>query len=272
MRHSLALVVSVLAFMAGRLVLGAEAAKSTAPDLATAEVVDLTHPFDATTLYWPNAPSNFQLTKLSEGKTEAGFFYAANSFCTPEHGGTHLDAPIHFAEGKRTADQVPVRQLIAPAVVIDVTRQAASDPDYRLTVADVTAWEAKNGRIPAGAIVLLRTGWSARWPDRKRYLGDDKPGDITNLHFPSYGKEAAQLLVRERKVGAIGVDTASIDYGPSKDFPVHQTAAAGEVPGLENLTNLDRLPETGAWIIALPMKIGGGSGGPLRAVALLARH
>lgn len=265
MRHSLAVVVPVLALLAGRLV-------AAAPDLATAEVVDLTHPFDSTTLYWPNAPSNFQLTKLSEGRTEAGFFYAANSFCTPEHGGTHLDAPVHFGEGKRTADQIPVRQLIAPAVVIDVTRQAASDPDYRLTAADVAAWEAKNGRIPAGAIVLLRTGWSARWPDRKRYLGDDKPGDTTNLHFPSYGKEAAELLVRDRKVGAIGVDTASIDHGPSKDFPVHQIAAGGEVPGLENLTNLDRLPETGAWIVALPMKIAGGSGGPLRAVALLGRH
>lgn len=271
MRHSL-VAVPVLSLLAGLPALGADAAKSAAPDLATAEVVDLTHPFDTTTLYWPTAPSTFQLTKLSEGRTEAGFFYAANAFCTPEHGGTHLDAPIHFAEGKRTADQVPVRQLIAPGVVIDVTRQTASDPDYRLTAADVTAWEAKNGRIPAGAIVLLRTGWSARWPDRKRYLGDDKPGDASNLHFPSYGKEAAELLVRERKVGALGVDTASIDYGPSKDFIVHQTAAAGEVPGLENLMGLDRLPETGAWIIALPMKIAGGSGGPVRVVALLSRR
>ena len=262
---ALAVVVPVLALLASPSI-------AAAPDLATAEVVDLTHPFDSTTLYWPNAPSNFQVTALSKGKTAAGFFYAANSFCTPEHGGTHLDAPVHFGEGKRTADQVPVRQLIAPAVVIDVRKQAAADADYRLTAADVTAWEARNGRIPAGAIVLLRTGWSERWPDRKRYLGDDKPGDTSNLHFPSYGKEAAELLVRDRKVGAIGVDTASIDHGPSKDFIVHQTAAAGEVPGLENLTNLDKLPETGAWIIALPMKIGGGSGGPLRAVALLGKR
>jgi kynurenine formamidase len=156
-------------------------------------------------------------------------------------------------------------------VVIDVSRQAAADPDYRLTAADVQAWEGQNGRVPAGAIVLLRTGWSARWPDRKRYLGDDKPGDASNLHFPSYGKEAAELLVKERKVGALGVDTASIDYGASKDFIVHQTAAAAEVPGLENLTSLDRLPETGAWVIALPMKIAGGSGGPVRVVALISR-
>ncbi len=247
------------------------AARPAAPDLASAEVVDLTHPFDASTLYWPTSPSTFELSKLSEGKTAAGFFYAANAFCTPEHGGTHFDAPVHFGEGRRTADQVPARQLIAPAAVIDISRQAAADPDYRLTAADVLAWEARNGRVPEGAIVVLRTGWSSRWPDRKRYLGDDKPGDASNLHFPSYGKEAAELLVRDRKAGALGVDTASIDHGPSKDFPVHQTAAAGEVPGLENLTNLDRLPETGAWIIALPMKIGGGSGGPLRAVALLGK-
>jgi kynurenine formamidase len=263
MRSSLFVLAAILA------VLPVHAAS---PDLATAEVVDLTHTYDEKTLYWPTAPSTFQLTKLQEGKTPAGFFYAANSFCTPEHGGTHLDAPIHFAEGHRTADQVPVRQLIAPAVVIDVSGQAASNPDYRLTAADVQAWEQRNGRIPEGAIVVLRTGWSARWPDRKRYLGDDKPGDASNLHFPSYGKDAAELLVRERKVGALGVDTASIDYGPSKDFIVHQTAAAADVAGLENLTNLDRLPETGAWLIALPMKIGGGSGGPVRVVALLGRR
>ncbi|HWM91134.1 MAG TPA: cyclase family protein [Thermoanaerobaculia bacterium] len=243
-----------------------------APDLATAEVVDLTHPFDEKTLYWPTSPSAFQLTELFKGKTPGGYFYASNSFCTPEHGGTHFDAPIHFAEGRRTVDQVPVRQLIAPAVVIDVSRQASSDSDYRLTPEDVRAWEERNGRIPEGAIVLLRTGWSARWPDRKRYLGDDKPGDASNLHFPSYGKEAAGFLVKERKVGVLGVDTASIDHGPSKDFIVHQTAAAAEVPGLENLTNLDRLPETGAWVIALPMKIAGGSGGPVRVVALLRRR
>ena len=242
-----------------------------APDLATAEVVDLTHPYDDKTIYWPTSPSAFQLTELSKGKTPGGWFYSANSFCTPEHGGTHLDAPVHFGEGRRTADQIPVRQLIAPAVVIDVSRQSAESPDYRLTAADVQAWEQRNGRIPAGAIVLLRTGWSARWPDRKRYLGDDKPGDASNLHFPSYGEESAVLLVKERKVGALGVDTASIDYGASKDFIVHQTAAAGEVPGLENLMDLDRLPETGAWIIALPMKIAGGSGGPVRVVALLSR-
>lgn len=238
-------------------------------DLQGVRVVDLTHAFDDKTLYWPTAPSTFDLERLSYGKTEAGFFYAANSFCTPEHGGTHLDAPIHFAAGKRTADQIPPEQLIAPAVVVDVSAQAAADADYRLTLQDVRAWEEKNGAVPEKAIVLLRTGWGKRWPDRKRYLGDDKPGDASNLHFPSYGAEAARYLIEQRKVAALGVDTASIDHGPSKDFIVHQIAGGADVPGLENVARLEELPATGAWVIALPMKIAGGSGGPVRIVALV---
>jgi kynurenine formamidase len=233
------------------------------------KIVDLTHPFDERTLYWPNAPSTFALTRLHHGKTEAGFFYSANSFCAPEHGGTHMDAPIHFAEGGSSLDRVPVDRLIAPGIVIDVRPQASADADYRLTADDVRAWEKARGTIPAGAIVLLRTGWSQRWPDRKRYFGDDTPGDASKLHFPSYGKEAAQLLVVERKVAALGVDTASIDYGPSKDFVVHQIASGANVPALENVARLEDVPETGAWIVALPMKIAGGSGGPLRIVALV---
>ncbi|MCB1057766.1 MAG: cyclase family protein, partial [Acidobacteria bacterium] len=197
--------------------------------------------------------------------------YAANSLCTPEHGGTHLDAPIHFGEGKHTADQIPVDQLMGPAVVIDVAEKAAADADYRLSAEDVTAWEAEHGQVPAGAMVLLRTGWGDRWPDRKSYLGDDTPGDASNLHFPSYGEDAARLLVDERKVAALGVDTASIDYGPSTEFKVHQVAAAANVLGLENIAHLREVPATGAWLIALPMKIAGGSGGPLRAVALVPR-
>jgi kynurenine formamidase len=240
-------------------------------DLATAEVVDLTYTFDETTLFWPTSPSKFELERLHFGPTPGGFFYASNTFCTPEHGGTHFDAPIHFAEGQRTTDQVPPRQLIAPAVVIDVGAQSAADADYRLGVADVKAWEAKHGLVPPGAIVLLRTGWGARWPDRRRYFGDDTPGDASKLHFPSYGEPAAKLLVEERRVGALGVDTASIDHGPSTTFPVHRLAAARDVPGFENVANLDKLPERGAWIVALPMKVGGGSGGPLRIVALVNR-
>ena len=249
----------------------AAAAPPTRPrlDLAKARVVDLTHPFDEKTIYWPNSPSTFKLTKLADGATEDGYYYRMNSFCAPEHGGTHLDAPSHFARDGWAADQIPLSKLVAPAVVIDVSKQAATDADYRLTAEDIRAWEKKNGAVPAGAIVLLRTGWGSRWPDRKRYLGDDTPGATDHLHFPSYGKESAELLVRARKAAAIGLDTASIDYGPSKDFIVHQIANGANVPGLENLANLEQVPETGAWIVALPMKIAGGSGGPLRAVALV---
>ncbi len=153
--------------------------------------------------------------------------------------------------------------------MIDASRQAASDPDYRLTSEDVAEWEIEHGGVPEGAIVLLRTGWSARWPDARAYLGDDTPGDASNLHFPAYGEAAARLLVEERRVAVLGVDTASIDHGPSTDFIVHRIANAANVAGLENLTNLDRLPATGAWVVALPMKIAGGSGGPARIVALL---
>jgi len=256
----------VLALLAAAAPLGA---RSGAPDLATAKVVDLTHTFDKTTIYWPTSPSAFELKTLADGQTPGGWFYRSNSFCTPEHGGTHLDAPSHFSKDGRTADQIPVRELIAPAAVLDVRAASAKDPDYRLTLDDVKAWEKAHGPIPAGAIVLLRTGWSTRWPDRKKYMGDDTPGDASNLHFPSYGKEAAEYLVKERKVGGLGIDTASIDYGPSKDFIVHAVATGANVPGFENLDHLEELPEWGAWVVALPMKIGGGSGGPLRIVALL---
>jgi kynurenine formamidase len=241
------------------------------PPATAHRLVDLTHAYGSDTLYWPTSPSKFVLEELAHGQTEGGYFYSAYRLCTPEHGGTHLDAPIHFAEGKRTVEQIPLEQLIAPAVVIDVSKQAAADRDYRLTPEDVAAFEQRHGRIPAGAIVLLRTGWSRFWPDAKAYLGDDTPGDASKLSFPSYGVDAARMLVEDRRVGVLGVDTASIDYGRSTDFMVHRIAAARDVPGLENLTNLDQLPPTGATVIALPMKIAGGSGGPVRVVAMVSR-
>ncbi len=244
-------------------------APAQALDLDDYRLLDLGQPFNKETLYWPTSPSRFELTPLARGETDAGWFYAANALCTPEHGGTHLDAPAHFAAAGLTVDALPLQNLMAPGVVIDVSDQVAIYTDYRVTTQDVEAFEKRYGRIAVGTIVLVRTGWSLFWPDAKRYLGDDTPGDASQLHFPSYGVDAARLLVEDRQVAMLGIDTASIDYGPSKDFPVHRIAAAGNVAGLENLTGLDRLPATGFTVLALPMKIEGGSGGPARVVALV---
>jgi kynurenine formamidase len=235
---------------------------------AGSRLVDLTHTFDETTIYWPNSPSGFVLNRLAHGMTEGGFFYSSNTITAPEHGGTHLDAPIHFAEGMTTAEAVPLSRLIGPAVVIDMSEAATQSPDALLEVSDIEAFERAHGAIAPGTIVLVRTGWAARWPDRRRYLGDDTPGDISNLHFPGISGTAAEALVA-RGIAAVGIDTASIDHGPSQDFIAHQVLMKADIPAFENLAALDALPPRGALIIALPMKIGGGSGGPLRAVAVL---
>jgi kynurenine formamidase len=250
---------------------GDAAQSGTAIDVLAYEMVDLTHPFDQSTLYWPTSPTRFQVDTLAFGPAEGGWFYSSMTIATPEHGGTHLDAPMHFSETGNSSDEIPLERLIGPAVVIDITAKAQADRDYRLTREDVAAWEAEHGAVPAGSLVLLRTGWSRHWPDALAYLGDNTPGDASKLSFPSFGEDAARLLVEERRIGALGVDVASIDYGRSTDFMVHRVAGAANVPGFENLTNLDRLPATGALLIALPMKIGGGTGGPLRAVALVPR-
>jgi kynurenine formamidase len=238
-------------------------------DLHGYRIVDLTHPFDEQTVYWPTSPSKFELKQLAFGKTPGGYFYSSFVLCTPEHGGTHLDAPLHFAEGHPSIGNVPLERLMGPAVVIDISKQSAADPVYRLTLDDVAGFERAHGKIPQGAIVLLRSDWSRFWPNVKQYLGDDTPGDASKLKFPGYGVEAARLLVEDRKVSVLGIDTASIDYGPSTDFMAHRIGAAQNVVNLENLTGLSELPPTGATVIALPMKIAKGSGGPVRVVALL---
>jgi kynurenine formamidase len=241
------------------------------PDLSRVTLIDLTHPFNAQTIYWPTATATFGHEELAFGPTPGGWFYSAFALSTPEHGGTHLDAPIHFGEGKQAAEAIPLTNLVARAVVIDVTTRAGADRDYLLTPADVEAFEQVHGAIAPGTIVLLRTGWSSRWPDKLAYLGDSTRGDASKLHFPSFGPDAARLLVEQRRVAALGADVASIDGGASSDFMVHRIAAGANVPGFENLTNLDQLPATGAVVIALPMKIEGGSGGPLRAIAMVPR-
>lgn len=250
------------------LLLGIALSSAAARGIDESKVVDLSYGFDEETVYWPTAHA-FELKPVAHGHTDGGYWYAANDFCAAEHGGTHMDAPVHFAEAGASIDQVPVGAGIGPLVRVDVSAKAAADPDYRLGVDDLKAWEREHGRIPPGAIVVMYSGWGARWPDRKRYLGTDVPGDTTNLHFPGFSREAATFLVKEREIDAIGVDTPSIDHGPSKDFVAHQVIGTANKPGFENLAHLGRVPPTGATLIALPMKIVGGSGGPVRAIAIL---
>jgi len=240
-------------------------------ELADYRLVDLSHSYGEDTLYWPTSPTAFTKETLSFGDSGADYFYSAYSVCTPEHGGTHIDAPVHFAEDGIPTEQIPLESLIAPAVIIDVTEQSMADRNYRVSAKDVIDFEAEHGSIAAGTIVLVRTGWSQFWPDAIGYLGDDTPGDASRLEFPGYGADATRLLAEERRVAMIGIDTASIDYGKSQDFIAHRIGAAQGVANLENLTNLQGLPATGILIMALPMKIEGGSGGPVRVVALVPR-
>ncbi len=233
-------------------------------------IVDLTHAYDASTVYWPTA-SGFELEIDFKGMTEGGWYYEANTFRTAEHGGTHLDAPIHFAADRHHADEIPLERLMGPAVVIDVSRRASADRDYQVSVADFEAWEERNGPLPDGVIVLLRTGFGRFWPDREAYMGTAERGPeaVASLHFPGLGPDAARWLVAEREIHAIGLDTPSIDYGQSKGFESHRILFERNIPAFENVANLSGLPERGFHVIALPMKIRGGSGGPLRIVAIV---
>lgn len=242
-----------------------------AMDLGDYQLVDLSHSYGPETVYWPTSPTAFIKEELDYGISEGGWFYSSYSVCTPEHGGTHIDAPLHFAEGGISTEKIPLENLLAPAIVIDVSGKAAADRDYRLTVEDVSEFEAAHGKIAPGTIVLLRTDWSRHWPDTLAYLGDDTPGDATKLRFPGYGEAATRILVEQRGVAMLGIDSASIDYGKSQDYIAHRVGASRGVSNLENLAHLDRLPPTGSIILALPMKIAGGSGGPVRVVALVPR-
>ncbi len=259
-----------MALFAG--LLASLAAQADPFDLSGYRLLDLGHAYGADTLYWPGRPvPRFELEQLAYGETPAGTSTQRIDSARPSTAArtsTHL---IHFAREGMTTDQLPLTQLIAPAVRIDVREQATRDHSYRLQPEDIRRFEQKWGVIRPGTIVLLQTGWSQYWPDRKAYFGSESAEDASGLEFPSYGEEAARILVKDRGVALLGVDTASIDFGRSRDFVVHRIAAAANVGGLENLTNLDQVPETGFHVIALPMKIRGGSGGPVRVVALVPR-
>jgi kynurenine formamidase len=239
-----------------------------AADWDRSKLIDLTYELDEATIAWPtNRP--FHRDQTAWGITAHGYWYASADFVMSEHAGTHIDAPVHFAQGQPSVDRIPVDRLIAPAVVVDVREAASQDADYRLRVEDLRNWEARHGPIPVGAIVVMRSGWDLRWPDRPAYLGSRTPEDVTTLHFPGFSREAAEFLTKERTIVGIGIDTASIDHGPSRDFIVHRIISGAGLYGLENIAHLDQVPEAGALLIALPIKIRDGTGGPVRLVAVL---
>lgn len=240
------------------------------PDFSNGVWIDLTHAFDDRTLHWPTSDL-FVLSTVSEGMTPAGYYYSAYAFQGSEHGGTHLDAPVHFQADGLTTDEVPLDSLIGPAIVIDVSAQAAADRGYGITISDITDWEAEHGKIEGRPIVLFNTGSAALWPDAKAYLGTGRrgPGGVAELNFPGIRPEAAEFLANERSVRAVGLDTPSLDMANSASYLTHRILFDQNIPGFENVASLDGLPPKGALVFALPMKIKGGSGGPLRMVAFV---
>ena len=241
--------------------------------IETAKIIDLTYTFDTSTIYWPGEKSFVhQFEKNGDTPAPKHYFYALANYAAPEHGGTHTDAPRHFNRNGITLDQVPLADCIGPAAVIDFSARAAKDPDAMLSRDDIKAYEAVNGRIPGGAIVVARSGWGKYWPDKKRYMGTDKPGDVADLRFPGYSAEAVGFILKNRRVVAIAIDTASIDPGNSKDFPVHRLWLGANKPGFENIANAEKLPGTGATIFCIPMKIGSGTGGPTRIFAVMPKR
>lgn len=242
-----------------------EPAANTDPDpFAGRRILDLTHAIGADSPWWPGpatSPFHYDVRIAhADGSTAMG------SYALPEHFGTHLDAPVHSAEGQAPVDEIPTERLFVPAVVLDVRAQAAADPDYAVSTADVRAWEAAHGEIPAGAVVLANTGWAQRWPDGAAYYATDADG---RLHFPGFGVDAARFLVEERDIAGIGIDSGSVDPGASDAFPVHGIVNGSGAWHLENLDVLDALPAAGAWLIVAPIKIRGGSGGQARVFAIV---
>jgi kynurenine formamidase len=225
-------------------------------------VIDLSYAINDKLVPWPGDEKYFEAA-VNATVEKNGYF--TRSFWMLEHYGTHLDAPVHFLPGKATVDQIPAKALFGPAVVLDVQADAVENADFRLPAARVTDWERVHGTVPRGAIVLLRTGWASRWPDVKKYRNQDAHG---KMHFPGFSTEAAQILV-ERGVSGLGCDTLSADYGAAEDFAVHHVALGAGLYHLENLSDLSALPEAGAFLVVAPIKLEGGSGGPVRVFALL---
>lgn len=238
-------------------------------------VVDLTQPLSPQTpllplpSQWNNTPA-FKIWELSR-YDERGPAWYWNGFETGEHTGTHFDAPVHWVSGKdlpdNTVDRIPPKKFVGPACVIDISAEARKNPNYLLMPARIQQWEEQHGRIPAGAWFLLRTDWSKR----------ESPNDYINLkedgpHTPGLAKESSAFLAQERAVLGVGVETVGTDAGQAATFdpafPNHYFMHGSGKFGLAGLSNLDQLPPTGAIVIAAPLKIVGGSGSPLRVIAI----
>ncbi len=234
------------------------------------EWIDLTHEYSSDSVYWPTA-EGFELKTVFKGMNDKGYFYSAYNYSADEHGGTHIDAPVHFYKEGKTIEQIPFERFIGAAIVIDVKAKAGADRDYQVGVADFTEWEKEHGKIPDDCIVLLNTGYAKYYPERIKYMGTDKRGEeaLPELHFPGLDPKAALWLAENRKISIIGLDTPSIDYGQSTMFESHRNLFKNNILAIENVANVDKLPVTGATVLAFPMKIKGASGAPIRMAAFL---
>lgn len=229
-------------------------------------VTDLTHEHGPGTIFWPGNPQ-YNFTILFRNQTDSGYWYESNSFQTAEHGGTHLDAPSHFAQGKNRSQQIPIEKLVGPGVIINVKAKASSNPDYRVTEGDLQTWETSHGRIPDGAVVIMNSGWSSKYPNQTLTFGSQTPGDPSTFHFPGWHEDAVDWLLKNRNIHVVGVDTPSTDYAQSTTFPVHVLLGINNIPGVENVANLDSIPESGTTIYVAAIKLWDGSGGPTRVFA-----
>ncbi len=238
--------------------------------LESGKWIDLTWCFEENTTYWPTNQA-FDHDTVFYGINDKGFFYSSFRYSAEEHGGTHFDAPVHFAEKGRSVEAIPVEELTGVAVMIDVSKSTQKERDYLVSKIDFSEWEELHGKIPQNCIVLINTGYGQYWGDQLMYTGTLKQGSagVEELHFPGLGPEAAEWLISERKIKAVGIDTPSIDYGQSKDFMTHRVLCARGITVYENVANLDFLPAKGFYLVAAPMKIKGGSGAPLRLFAFI---
>lgn len=229
------------------------------------KIIDLTYPLNSTSPAWPGDSdvNPFSYTAIATQPSGAA---SLGAYSTVEHYGTHLDAPIHFADNTASVDQIKTTDLFAPVAVIDVRNKCRENADYRLTVEDLSAWEANHGVLPEGAVVMMLTGWGAKWNDEEAYRNQDEEG---TMHFPGFSVEANEFLIRERNIKGIGIDNFSVDYGMSSGFEAHGVTNGAGKYHLENVANLDQLPESGAYLIVAPIKLEGGSGGQVRIFAVI---